>query len=291
MEKCLYFNGLNVFKDNLSYCIDMIRLSCKISSEKFERKIASRLIVYGEKINNWVSSRITDFYNNSNYIDDDCSFWFGFMFNREKLEGKKMGSLNTEFNLTVEFNPNKGKDNKLLLSILNVSNNWFIKSCDFAVDIPTNILNICGLDKGLKKCLMTYDCGGADKTYYIGKRDNRVKIYNKSIESGLSNDLTRIEITKSLNNLPVKEVSSYMYEGYFPELFINEYQISIDDCLGDKTLFAIVYAVSNGFPLHDLTRDYKKKVKEFLQNKKPIVIDFNGLSECLKKYIFYYFNT
>ncbi|MBQ9658484.1 MAG: hypothetical protein IJV31_06930 [Clostridia bacterium] len=43
-----------------------------------------------------------------------------------------------------------------------------------------------------KSTLLTYDCGGDDKTYYIGKRDNRIKIYNKKIESNLDYDLTRM---------------------------------------------------------------------------------------------------
>lgn len=70
---------------------------------------------------------------------------------------------------------------------------------------------------------------------------------------------------------------------------MKDYQISIDDLQGNKTLMAVVYAVNAGLPLHDLSRDYKVKVKEFLQKKKPIDIDFNCFGVTLVKYLVYYF--
>lgn len=212
-----------------------------------------------------------------------------FQIRKKSGNGKSLSNPNTTFNFTIEFNPNKVGDNPLLLHILSLSLNWSIKSCDFAIDVNTNILNICGLDKARKDCLLTYDCGGVNKTYYIGKKDNRVKIYNKTLESGLNYDLTRIEITKYFNNLSLSNVADFSYDGYLPELFINEFQLSFEDLEKDKTLLALVYAVSQGFPLHDLSRDYKRKVKNFMQNKKPIGIDFKIIGMCFLRYIYYYF--
>lgn len=289
-ENGLYFNGLSISKDDLIYSVDMLRLTCQMTVDFFELKISSREPVYKEKLTSWTSTKIDTFYYNYNYNDGDCSFWFGFIANREKTgKNKSLMNPHTTFNFTVEFNPNKVKDCSLLLHILSLSSSWELKQSDFAIDIKTNISNICGLDKGKKECLMTYDCGGSDKTYYIGKRDNRVKIYNKTLESSLDYDLTRIEITKYFDNLPLKNLFAYSYNGYVPELFISEFQLSLDDIKSDKTLFALVYAVTNGFPLHDLSRDYKKKVKNFLQNKKSIRIDLKCLSDVLRKYIYYYF--
>lgn len=288
MENDLYFNDLNVVKDDLIYCVDMIRLTCHIPYSVFNKKINSRLSFYGEFLTSWISSRITDFYYNFNYCDKDCSFWFGFISNKEKISGKSLTNTKTTFNFTIEFNPNKVKDCSLLLHILSMTTEWFIKQCDFAVDVNTNITNICGFDKGKKNCLITYDCGEDNKTYYIGKKDNRVKIYNKTIESNLSYDLTRIEITKYFDSLKIFDVNSYSYDGYIPELFLKDFQLSFND-LEDKTLFALVYAVIEGFPLHDLTKHYKKRVKEFLQKKKPIVIDFNCFSVALVRYLSFYF--
>lgn len=286
-DETLYFNGLNVFSNNLSYCVDMLRVSTQISYELFQRKIVSRETILKDKLTVWNSSKICDFHFNYNYHDDDCSFWFGFMSNKEKLD-KKNNSRFCTFNFTVEFNPNKVKNCSLLLCILKMSTEWVVKQVDFAVDIPVNIRNLCGFDKGRKECLMTYDCGGDNKTYYIGKKNNRVKIYNKTLESGLNCDLTRVEITKYLDNLKISDIASYRYDGYFPELFMSDYQLAIDD-LKDKTLSALVFAVNSGFPLHDLSRKYKEKVKNFLQKKKPIDIDFKCFNKCFLNYIFYYF--
>ena len=292
-ENLLYFNGLNVLdKNNYSYCVDMLRLRCSVTVDIFERCVVSKLFIYKDKIETWDSTRICDFYHNYNYSDEDCSFWFGFISNKEKSmsSGSSLQNENKQFNLTVEFNPNKVKDNKLLLHILKCSTNWYIKSVDFAVDINTNILNVVGFDKSQKNCLMTYDCGGDDKTFYIGKGNNRVKVYNKTNESNLLYDLTRIEITRYFGDSDnLKIIKSWKYYGYFPELFLKDYQITIDDLQGDRTLMALVYAVNSGLPLHDLSRKYKIKVKEFLQKKKPIEIDFNCFGITLVKYLVYYF--
>ena len=204
--------------------------------------------------------------------------------------GSSLQNKNKQFNLTIEFNPNKVKDNKLLLHILKCSTNWYVKSVDFAVDIKTNILNVVGFDKSQKNCLMTYDCGGDDKTFYIGKGNNRVKVYNKTNESNLLYDLTRVEITRYFSDSDnLKIIKHWKYYGYFPELFLKDYQISLDDLQGDKTLMGLVYAVNSGLPLHDLSRIYKNKVKEFLQKKKPIKIDFDCFGVTLVKYLAYYF--
>lgn len=292
-ENLLYFNNLNVLdKNNYSYCVDMLRLRCNITVDVFEKCVANKLFIYKDKIESWDSTRICDFFHNYCYTDEICSFWFGFISNKEKCSSSGGGLQNEhkKFNLTVEFNPNKVKDNKLLLHILKCSTNWYIKSVDFAFDIKTNILNIVGFDKSQKNCLMTYDCGGDDKTFYIGKGNNRVKVYNKTNESNLLYDLTRIEITRYFGDSDsLKIIKNWKYYGYFPELFLKDYQISVDDLQGNKTLMAVVYAVNSGLPLHDLSRDYKVKVKEFLQKKKPIVVDFNCFGVTLVNYLVHYF--
>lgn len=293
VENLLYFNNLNIVDDNdYSYCVDMLRLRCSITVEVFERCVASKLFIYKDKIESWDSTRICDFYHNYNYTDEDCSFWFGFISNKEKSlsSGSSLQNEHKQFNLTVEFNPNKVKDNKLLLHILKCSSDWVLKSVDFAVDIKTNILNVIGFDKSQKKCLVTYDCGGDDKTFYIGKGNNRVKVYNKSKECNLNYDLTRIEITRYFGESDsLKIIKNWSYCGYFPELFLKDYQITIDDLQGNQTLMGLIYAVNCGLPLHDLSKKYKVKVKEFLQKKKPINIDFKCFCNTLLKYLAYYF--
>lgn len=277
-----------------SYCVDMLRLRCSITVDTFERVIDSRLFIYGDLIERWTSTRIKDFYYNYTYSNEEenCSFWFGFISNREKIlsSGSSLQNENKQFNLTVEFNPNKVKDNKLLLHILSCSSDWIVKSVDFAVDVKTNILNVIGFDKSQKNCLHTIDCGQDDKTFYIGKGNNRVKIYNKTREAGLDYDLTRIEVTKGFGSGDrLITAKQWKYSGYFPSLFLRDYQIGFEDLQLDKTLAVIIYAVNAGYPLHDLSRVYKEKVKNFFKKKKPIAIDFRCFSCCLVKYLVYYF--
>lgn len=291
-ENFLYFNNLNIFDGvDYCYCVDMLRLRCNINVECFERNVASKLFLYNDNVEHWTSTRICEFYNNYNYSDSDCSFWFGFISNKEKsLSGSSLQNESKKFNLTVEFNPNKVKNNKLLLHILKCSDDWVVKIVDFAFDIKTNILNITGFDKCQKKRLITYDNGGDDKTFYLGKGNNRVKIYNKRIESNLNYDLTRIEVTKYFDeDFNLKKIKFWKEFGYFPELFFKDYQITFDDLQTDKTLYGLVYAANAGLPLHDLSRVYKDKIKKFYKKKKPIDIDFNFFSMVLVRYLVYYF--
>jgi len=280
----MYINGLNVVDDNFnSYCVDMLRLKCEISINDFRKKIENRLNFYGEKITRWTSSQIGQFYYNYQFKCDDYSFWFGFISNKN---ANGLQNLDKPRNLTIEFNPNKCKDDALILSILKSSTQWTIKSIDFALDIRENILNLIGFDKQKKSFLTTIDNGLDDKTYYMGVRNNRVKIYNKRIESNLDYDLTRIEITKYLD---INSCDIYNFDfGYFPELFLRDFQLNVTDMQLDSMFATVLFAVEHGFPLHDLSRKYREKVKNYLQQKKPIKIDFSCFTTTLKNYLCYY---
>lgn len=76
-----------------------------------------------------------------------------------------------------------------------------------------------------------------------GRTNNRVKIYNKKIESGLDKEMTRIEITSAID-LPLSKYLTYTYKVPLPKLYLNNYLITFDD-LDDKTLRALIYAVQS----------------------------------------------
>ena len=100
-ENLLYFNGLNVLdKNNYSYCVDMLRLRCSVTVDVFEIYVASKFFIYKDKIETCDSTRICDFYHNYNYSDEDCSFWFGFISNKEKSfsSGSSLQNNNKQFN-------------------------------------------------------------------------------------------------------------------------------------------------------------------------------------------------
>lgn len=156
-----------------------------------------------------------------------------------------------------------------------------------AMDIRVNILDLCGFDKGRKKDFRMFSCGKDNRTYYIGRTNNRIKIYNKKLESNLNYDLTRIEITSKLD-LKVKDIGIYQYDIKLPELYLNNYLYTFKD-YEDKTLLAILYAVQSGFSLNDLTRRYKDKVKSLLNGGYKINLDNKYCTEVIKKSIIYIF--
>lgn len=129
--------------------------------------------------------------------------------------------------------------------------------------------------------------GGEDRTYYIGRSNNRVKIYNKKIESGLDYDLTRLEITSKLD-YDVNMIDFYNYDVELPELFLNNYLYSFKD-YEDKTLLAILYAVQSGFNISDLSRRYKDKVKSLLEGNYKVQIENKYCTEVIKQCVKYIF--
>lgn len=129
--------------------------------------------------------------------------------------------------------------------------------------------------------------GGDNRTYYLGRTNNRIKIYNKKIESGLDYDLTRLEISSKLD-FEVNMIDFYHYDIELPELYLNNYLYSFND-YEDKTLLAVLYAVQCGFNLNDLSRRYKDKVKSLLEGNYKINYQNKYCTEVIKKCIKYIF--
>lgn len=131
--------------------------------------------------------------------------------------------------------------------------------------------------------------GGEDRTYYIGRSNNRIKIYNKKIEKGLNYDLTRLEITSKLD-FDVNMIEFYDYNVALPDLFLNNYLYTFKD-YEDKTMLAILYAVQSGFNISDLSRRYKDKVKKLLEGGYKIEIDNKYCTEVIRKCIKHIFRV
>ena len=167
---------------NMTYSIDMIRLKTYITYSTFS-EIEFRFNTVWEKYvkRKYTTGRMKEFfYNYSIEIDEGVSFWFGFLHNTEK----RSQSDKTEYNFTIEFNPNKLKDNAIIFYLLSISGEWYIKSYDLAVDIKVSILDLI-VDNSGKRKMEIITNGYDDKTYRIGKGDGKLKIYNKKIESNL----------------------------------------------------------------------------------------------------------
>ena len=100
----------------------------------------------------------------------------------------------------IEFNPNKVGDTWELQSVYNAC--WeisggqiTIKQYDLAIDLPERRENVT-----LEKDGRLYEerrRSDADRTQYLGQRNapGRCKLYNKQLETGLPEPLTRLELT------------------------------------------------------------------------------------------------
>lgn len=281
----MYFESREMF--NLTYSIDMLRLKTYISFQDFS-EIQFRFDTCWEPFvkSKYTSSRLESFFYNYNIeIEEGQSFWFGFMHNTERRAENI-----TEYNLTIEFNPNKLKDNKVLMYMFKFGKDWLIKSCDIACDVPVSILDVV-YDKGRKKSVKLFSNGFDDKTIYMGKGDKRVKIYNKKKESHLdiAGDLTRIEVTKEFDDFPVSKIKLFnIADDIFPCLYINKYIYSLSD-YEDKTLLAIIYALESGFDFNMLTRRYKEKISKLYEGGQQIRFRGSPATDVFRQVIFHYF--
>ena len=282
-------------KENITYSIDMLRLKTYISFEEYSKIEFFIEAYFKDKIKKfWISDKPMCFHYNYNIeIEEGKSFYFGFHHNSEKLNNSDKKNFKNDdlYNFTIEFNPNKLKKDRLLLYLLGISGEWYIKSYDLAIDLHINILDLIWDISG-KAHEKIFNNGYDDRTVYIGSCANRVKIYNKKKESNLSmlGDLTRIEISKVLEDYDIRRLSVLYYDGFFPSIYLNQYIYSLGDYEGkNRTLLAILFAVQNGFPLRDLSRDYRNKIKHLLEGGYKINFDKNIVTQVLRKIILYYF--
>lgn len=276
--------------NNMTYSVDMLRLKTYITYTDFSSIEFSLNTVYKEKVKRfWVSERIMQFHYNYVMDFEGVSFWFGFMHNNESANYNRD---DLGYNFTIEFNPNKLRDNSFILFILNKFGNWYIKSFDLAIDIPVNILDII-VDKSGKRRFMTISNGGDDVTYEIGKGNGRLKIYNKKNESKLNivGHLTRVEVSFDCDDFAISNMKRFTIdEKFFPYLYLNQYVFSFSDYeTKDKMLMAVLYAVQSGYPINDLTRTYKKKIKDLLEGGSRIKFDKKTAINIMQQTIYHYF--
>lgn len=131
--------------------------------------------------------------------------------------------------------------------------------------------------------MRVFSNGYDNKTYYMGRTNNRVKIYNKKIEANLKTELTRVEITSKID-LEYRLLDRFIYNIKLPEIYLNNYLYSFKD-YEDKTLLAILYAVQSGFNLNDLSRRYKDKVKNLLKGNYKVNLQNEYCTQVIKQCI------
>lgn len=269
------------YLDKNVYSIDMLRLKVHCPDDDvqafFSRFNCDSNCEY------WESRRLKEYKYNWNFkmntFDGECSFWVGYYHNSEKSGMKH--------NLVLEYNPNK-VDDKLLWSILKAFYGDFkavqVVSLDVACDMPVNILDIVHSVNGKRK----YRCeknGGDDITHYYGVRgsDGYTKIYNKARELGLKDiELTRYEVSRRLD-IPLEYADniSLDWSCLLEVNVIDSYQYSLEL---NGTERALLFAVMNGFPIGDLPRKNKEKIKKILSESAGNTLDSTMFGKCINHF-------
>lgn len=273
------------YKD-IFYTVDMLRLRTDFSVEEFSKITFYINTIFKDRIKKYyVSHSFSSFrYNYVIELKEGSTFWFGFLHNSENNRNVQSDSKFVKHNFTIEFNPNK-VDFGHIKYILDSTQKWIIKSVDFAMDIPLNIMDLYCFDKSKKRDIRVFSKGYDNKTIYMGKTNNRIKIYNKKIESNLDKDLTRVEITSQMD-LNIRYINAYSYDFKLPDIYINEYIYTFSDYeKKNDTLMCILYALQYGYDFNDLSRKYKDKIKKLLNGGYKIDFSNEYCTDVLKKLI------
>lgn len=264
-----YYN-LTKINNNMVLSCDKLRLTFKVNQSifnqfnRFIEQLSFNNMKYTYQL--YTSTNIFSYRTMLNFKYLNSVVILGLCFN---------GVTNADFfNCFIEFNPNKSLVNSYATPIID-----FIKShCfdialaryDMAIDIPIK-RDFVYLRKDKRKYEKIYKlCQSANNlgscTEYLGQRDNNgfVKLYNKTIESKLSYDLTRLEVT----------LTSFDYENMLNEL-PNVFYLKNIDLIESQSLsltdrvFIMLLANSNNplTYLNMLGRDKKEKYSKLLFEK------------------------
>lgn len=190
---------------------------------------------------------------------DINTFWLGLGFNR-------FGNIDyTRWKL--EFNPNKILPciftEELLQLLLVNSYDISLKEFDIAIDFPLERDLFSMSTNNGRKYSLIYN-SNQDKTEYSGTRHTNgfTKVYNKTLESKLDIDITRIEFTFTDINYSSAIVG-------LPDIFITDYkQLMLDGVgeLNDTERFILHTLIDYPERINELGRKMKNKMKNILDS-------------------------
>lgn len=174
-------------------------------------------------------------------------------------DGKSLGFL--------EFNPNKVMYSPVLKEIITeiqvLSVETELKRYDLAIDlpIPRNLAKLERVGKKMYQQVIKDD----GITEYSGRRNTHgfVKLYDKTKESNLDRDFTRLEITLE----PLKDAKQA-----FPVVRVNDAQYSLDMAYDlndtERTLVALLRSNDDmNYYIKMLGRKMRKRIEPYLSDK------------------------
>lgn len=172
------------------YSIDMVRLKVKVPPSRYDQ--------IAKILDTWAVPDMRPFFYASNRIGGYRGLWV-FEFEESSVScgmGLVQGTGKTEAGIGfVEFNPNKvGRHGMALVRrLLGAGARLEVVRYDLAIDYAVKRDSVRIVKDGRK-----YGCEISNgMTEYLGQRNKpgRVKVYDKTAESGLDADVTRVELT------------------------------------------------------------------------------------------------
>lgn len=193
------------------------------------------------------------------------------------------GSQNVRDKGFLEFNPNKcrGQEGfeRVYARLLDFIYSSEVARFDLAIDIPVPKY-LCKLKKDGRNYQYVVTQNG--ETEYLGRRNEVgfVKLYDKTKESKLGYDLTRLEITASKDALNMPEIMILPYQNK-----IQANQANLNST--DKVLVEILKTVENpAIYLKKLKYEKRKKIEQYLWED-AVRLDWCSYRKILKNVLAY----
>lgn len=267
----MYYKSWIDKKNMTTYSLDMLRLNVEFPSIETKNKFTEWL----QKIDTF---RTEDFV--VEYFPCFSAFKYRHLWSIKTKDNNswsigldRTGKTEDAVKGFIEFNPNKCMNDTLFTEFWQKMSGWLLSVVlvryDVAIDIPLP-RSQCRLYREGRKMyqLIIKDDG---MTEYLGQRSHNgfVKLYDKTIESGLAYDMTRLEITMD-NKAQISDV--------FPQVHIydTQSQLIFADNLNnsDKTLIQLLRACDDKqIYLKQLGRDKRKKIEPYIADR---VLQFNN---------------
>lgn len=196
----------------------------------------------------------------------DGAVYIGYRHNGENAKLQK-----EQFNMKIEFNPNKHDYQKFKMFWLCLARfkNYkkSIKGMDLAFDIQKDISECVPLS------LTGKTMNKFKSTYYFGTRgkDGYLKIYDKGAEEGTGEEKTRIEYSVKFSD----DMTLQLFKGITSFGIDYQYNISfLDYEKFDTEMACILYAIHSGFKsLKDFSRRKREKIKKALEETRTLTLD------------------
>lgn len=260
------------------YSCDMVRFNFELGKnlEMFNSWIQKKAELDSNYIvKDYVSLRPFTYRNMLNIKTAyDNSFVIGYCFNG--VQDKKTIGF-------IEFNPNKLFNDNIFIEFWNILSRcvyWYeLIRYDLAIDLPISRQYVSMPKQGNYK-YQYINSNSITESLGIHNQSGFIKVYDKTKESNIKENITRIEITLSKTDIAAEKM---------PTIYIKDYQIALQEehelSQNDKVFLKLLQDIE--YPdiyLNQLTYRKKEKFKQYLSRKEWNINKL--LAHTIKEYVF-----